>query len=195
MIISRVVEADGGVALSPAVPLTDAKAHLNVLHATDDGVIQGFVETAQQHLEGPDGCGGVLGRAVVRHVLELSLPRFGGRVIDLPQPPLVSVSSVNYLDTTGALQTLDPSVWRELRNVDRGSIALNPGKAWPGTFTVPDAVRIRFTCGYETVPAPLRNAILLHVGHLYLNRDGEMDRDMPASWRSLISPYLTHGWI
>lgn len=199
MLLSRIAVGDGGVALVPAVTTADAKAHLNVLHASDDDLIAALVSVAQQHLEGEDGLGGVLGRAVVQHTLEMHLGGFPPEdVIRLPQPPLVSVTSVTYLDTDGDEQTLSASKYAV--HIDRGPgyIRLKPDQAWPGTQSgVDDAVRVRFVAGYASVPAGLRHAILLHVGHLYLNREatGDANQVLPMAWKALTDPYRTHGWI
>lgn len=199
MMLTRVAEADGGVALAAAVSLADAKAHLNVMHATDDDLIAALVEVAQQHLEGADGLGGILGRAVVRHVLEARFDAFpgGSGPIVLPQPPLVTVASIAYRDAAGDAQTLAPESWRAVAAHDGGVVVLMTAAGWPSSIDdAPDAVTVRFTCGYETVPAPLRHAMLLHVGHLYRNREavGESASALPMAYDALIGPFRTHGW-
>lgn len=199
MLLSRVATGDGGVALVAAVSTADAKAHLNVMHTTDDDLIAGFVSVAQQHLEGEDGLGGVLGRAIVRHTLDLALPSFpASRVIELPQPPLVSVTHVKYLDIDGVEQTVSSASYSVHADRSGGYIKLKPDASWPSTESdVDDAVRVRFVCGYEAVPAPLKSALLLHVGHLYLNREatGAASAVLPLAWKALTDPYKTHGWI
>lgn len=199
MLLSRVGTGDGGVALTAAVSTADAKAHLNIYHATDDDLIAGFVAVAQQHLEGEDGLGGVLGRAIVRHTLDLALPLFpSSRVIELPQPPLVSVTHVKYIDADGDEQTLSSSAYAVHADRTGGYVKLKPDESWPITeMGIDDAVRVRFVCGYDAVPGPLKSAILLHVGHLYLNREatGAATAVLPLAWKALTDPYKTHGWI
>ena len=199
MLISRVAEGDGGLALTPAVSLAEAKRHLAIYHAADDDLVTALVAAAQAHMEGADGTGGVLGRAVSRHTLELRLERFPlSRVMALPHPPLVSVTGITYLDVAGVLQTFAASEYHVVADSMAGFVRLKATSAgWPATDIAPDAVRVRFVVGPAECPADLKAALLLHVGHLYLNRDavGESRQVLPMAYKSLTDPHRTHGWI
>jgi len=50
-----------------------------------------------------------------------------------------------------------------------------PVTAWPSTKGVANAVAVRFVCGFGPealdVPAPIRHALLLLIGHYYENRE------------------------
>jgi uncharacterized phiE125 gp8 family phage protein len=198
MILRRIATADGGVALSPAVTLGDAKRHLNVYHAEDDDLIEALVAVAQAHLEGHDGTGGVLGRPVSRHTLELTLPRFPlDRVMPLPHPPLVSVTEIAYRDQSGVDRIFDAGLYHVVPDGMQGSVRLRVNASWPGTEDAPDAVRVRFVVGPSICPPDLRHAMLLHVGTLYLNREatGTNAVVLPMAWKALVDPHRTHGWI
>lgn len=100
--------------------------------------------------------------------------------IELPKPPLQSVTHVKYTDTAGDLQTWAASNY-DVQAPDgpraaRGRIALSYGKTWPSTYGEIGDVQIRFVCGYGTaaadVPELLRAAMLLDLGTLYNNREG-----------------------
>lgn len=94
------------------------------------------------------------GRAWVKRQLELRLDCFpsGGKVIEFPVGPVISVDSISYTDTAGHDQALTGSV------ADTGSAPgrVQPaiGQDWPSTAKVVAAVRIAFTCGYEPVGSP-----------------------------------------
>ncbi len=198
MLLTRVAQADGGVALTLAVTLARAKKHINVMHSADDDEISEFILKAQAHLEGHDGTGGVLGRAVSRHVLELALPGFPSGSISLPQPPIDAVSSVTYTDPDGAAQTIAAENYAIVPHKISPSLALAPGASWPSTRAGQhNAVVIRFICGFTDVPIDIQHAILMHVAHLYENRGaaGENMVALPLAYQSLLGPWRTHGWV
>ena len=87
--------------------------------------------------------------------------------IYLPRPPLVSVDSVEYLDTEGQLTSLEG-----FRAATMTFSALFPGHSWPQTMRVADAVRIKYTAGVEaSCPRPAMRAIMLLVGHWFMTRE------------------------
>lgn len=186
------------------VSLDEAKKHLRVDFGDDDALIAAMIETARSWIDAPDGR---LGRALVTQTLELRSWHFGHahwhynplekgfgdrdcldprgsgggvytNMIRLPCPNLIGVDSVGYVDTDGALQTLDSSLWRAFGVGGRGHVAPVYGTAWPATRWEPEAVRIRYRAGYgpaaSDVPAPIRHAVLLLIGHLYENREAEV---------------------
>ncbi|TYC93042.1 head-tail connector protein [Novosphingobium sp. BW1] len=144
--------------------LEDVKAHLRVEHDDQDQLIQGYIDAAFGHIDGPDGW---LGRAFAVQTLEARLPSFGTcGAIELPYPPATAIESIEYIDADGGTTTLDPSGYELTGNL------LRP--AWPGTFPAAswrgadgETVRIRWIAGYATLPAPVRAALLLMVGDMY----------------------------
>ena len=174
------------------VSLTEAKAHLRVLHAADDAFIGALIDLATTYI---GGRAGIVGRALVTQSWEYRIDDFpdGGR-IELPLPPLVSVESVKYLDADGAEQTLATSVYNVETSTLVGMIRLAYNQDWPETLDDDYAVRIRFTAGYgaaAAVPVPLKQAILLLIGHFYVNRDMGVDlpRGAPFAVEALLAPH------
>jgi uncharacterized phiE125 gp8 family phage protein len=103
----------------------------------------------------------------------LSALPYGG-IIELPRPPLQSVTSVTYLDTAGEEQTLDADTYTVEApagsHAARGRVVLNSGGSWP--TTIDDgrfAVKVRFVAGYSTepeqVPGMVTSSLLFLVGH------------------------------
>ena len=88
----------------------------------------------------------------------------------VPVPPLQSVTSIKYLDTAGAEQTLASYTYRVDAVREPGRIALDYGKYWPSTYPVMNAVTVRFVAGYATVPEPIRWALLMLINELYEQR-------------------------
>lgn len=114
--------------------------------------------------------------------------------IDIPLPPLQSVGSVKYLDADGVEQTLAASTYTtEIRGQTFGRIRLNEGQTWPSYRAETGCVRIDFTAGYgdaaTDVPAPIKLAMLMQIGHAYDNRgDADAAIVMSAS-NHMLAPY------
>jgi uncharacterized phiE125 gp8 family phage protein len=143
---------------SQAVTTADAKAHLNVTHSTDDTLITALVLAAQGHIEQ------VLGAPLTSETWEQSIDGFPCGPIRLLRQPVTAIASVKY-DVDGVETTLPPADYTQ---------DLPGGRVWAESWPTADAygsVRVRFTAGYSTVPAPLKAAVLLMVGDLYANRE------------------------
>lgn len=121
-------------------------------------------------------------RQLMTATWDLYLDRFPSceRVIEVPKPPLISVTHVKYLDTSGTLTTMTVTTDYTVSAPTgprgrRGRISLAYGVSWPSAQAVSDAVVIRFVAGYgatgSTVPAILRQAMLIDMGTLYEHRD------------------------
>jgi uncharacterized phiE125 gp8 family phage protein len=70
------------------------------------------------------------------------------------------------------------------------------GKTWPATEAREDAITATFRCGYgdaaADVPASIRQAIILTVGHLYEHREASTMLKLevlPLGVASLVSKY------
>lgn len=75
-----------------------------------------------------------------------------------------------------------------------------PDQVWPGSYHREDAVSVTYVAGYgnaDAVPAPIKAAILLIVGHLYENREastvGVSAELLPMAVDALLAPYRRVG--
>lgn len=135
-------------------------------------------------------------RALITQTWELTLEAFPcSGVIDLPRPPLIAVSSIQYVDENGDTQTLDTSLYTV--DTSTGRIARTYGASWPSTNPQqPAAVTVTYTAGYggtgASVPAPICAAILLALGDLWERREstitGTIVTANPAV-QALLSPF------
>lgn len=91
------------------------------------------------------------------------VPRHRCEAIKLPHP-VMNITSVTYVDTDGAQQTLPPSAYK--LNVKRYESTLTPaaGTRWPVTLREEGAVTVEVVCGYGTdntaTPANVRLYII-----------------------------------
>lgn len=179
------------------VALADAKRHLRVEHGEDDPLISTLIEAATSHL---DGWAGILGRCLINQQWAVQMPGFPAVDPTLRLPfPDVTAATVSYRDEAGASQTVPSGDILLLNDSLGGAVWRLPESGWPATASRPDAVTVTFTAGYgatpESVPAPIRTAILMIVGDLYKNREAQVSermRDNPFLAMTL-APYRRVG--
>ena len=169
------------------VTLAEAKAHLRVDFAEDDALISAIIKAATGHL---DGWTGTLGRALVSQQWSQGFGCFAER-LRLPLGPVISVDSVTYTDTAGALQTVPADQYAVAYPSGLPEVVMRAAFTWPGVSgDVVSPVVVTYTAGYDEVPHPIKQAILLHVGTLYEYRETMADKVKPTSaYEALIAPY------
>lgn len=96
-----------------------------------------------------------------------------GSFIRLPKPPLIAVSSVNYVDSTGTTQTMSASDYQVV--VDEPPyVRLKTTPAYDSNN--PEGLQVRFSCGYtasSAIPFTIIQAIYQAVAEGYRNREEE----------------------
>lgn len=185
MILKRTVAP----AIEP-VTLAETKAHLRVDTSDDDALITALITAAREYVEGASR------RALITQTWRYSLDSWPeGDEIELPKPPLQSVSSVKYYADDGTEYTLSTFAYIVDTDSEPGRIALAYGESWPSLTLYPaGAIRITYVAGYgdaaSAVPQHLRQAILMLVAHWYENREtttiGAVAREVPLAVESLI---------
>ena len=179
---------------SEPVTLTEAKLHCGVDHDEHDDLIEGLISAATEHL---DGYTGILGRALVTQTWRQDFGGFGSK-LRLPVAPVASVSGVTYRDGENEQQTLSTSIYTLFVDAAGPFVALQPDQDWPGAYARPDAVSVTFVAGVaaDDVPRPIKQSILLMVGHWYANREavgpGDL-KELPMAVDGLLRPYRRVG--
>lgn len=117
-----------------------------------------------------------LGRRLITQTVELVLDDFPAGEIDLRLPSVQSVTSIKYLDTAGAEQTVINTDYSLDTAASPGRVLLDTDAAWPATADVPNAVRVRYVVGYgdddASVPPNIRLWITAHVVQALDNPSG-----------------------
>lgn len=203
------------------VTLADARAHLEAqayndsdVDPIDDAMIEGWIAAAREH------CEDFLGLSLITKTLEIALDKFpvstdtGGMAIDLPGGPvreilqiMVPPPDVEFTsDDVDSDTASDEPVWADGQvNPDQYALddyrqpnQVKPVTAWPVVTAATNAVKVRYLAGYgvnsdggTALPATIRAAVLLVIGHLYLNREATTDKAMatlPLGVESLLRP-------
>jgi uncharacterized phiE125 gp8 family phage protein len=172
------------------VTLQQTKDHLRVDSADDDALIDNLILSARQWAES------LTRRALITQTWDFFLDVFPA-VIEVPRPPLQSVTSVKYLDTDGVQQTLDSALYDVDTNVEPGAIRPAWSCDWPSVRDVANAIEVRFVAGYgdaaQDLPAPIVSAILLHVQAHY-DRDFRDLELLRSTAEALLGPYRIIGF-
>ncbi len=203
--------------------VAQAKTHLRVEQDMydDDELISSLVTAARQWVEeitgrslltqtwklalaGFPGATGVLG-VPVYGVDPLTLPGtpVSGSVafryaLRLPRGIVQSITSVQYRDATGALQTLDSLMYVLSADQWEATLTPAPGAIWPTTLVHPEGAVITYVAGYGTAPVTIPQAMLaaikLLVGTWYETREAvTLARftadEVPFTVTALLAPY------
>lgn len=94
------------------------------------------------------------GRAFIPRALQLILPDWNGGCIELPQPPLLEVTSIVYKDVDGVQQTLAADQYVVHSDREPGLIVPAWAVAWPVLRGVMDSVKVNYRAGYAAVGSP-----------------------------------------
>lgn len=170
------------------VSFFDAKTHLRVDHSDEDTLIAALLAAAVSHL---DGWSGILGRCLMPQTWRLDLRCFEGSTICLPFPDVQGVV-IEYTDPDGVTQTFPSENYYLINTTSGAKLETVSNLSWPAVYMRPDAVRVTMVCGYATVPAAIKAAILLHLGALYENRGADTDA-LPFAYDALIGPHRRVG--
>lgn len=88
-----------------AAPITldQVKAHCRIDGSVEDALLAIYIQAAVDHVEANRG---VMGRALLNQAWELTYDAFPDGAIHIPLGPLVSVTSVEYVDDATGTETL-----------------------------------------------------------------------------------------
>jgi uncharacterized phiE125 gp8 family phage protein len=187
------------------ISLQEAKEHCRIDLDNEDALIGGYIAAARQHVEN------VTARQLLTAVWALKLDGWPCW-IDVPRPPLQSVSGVpvvaiTYVDADGATQTLATTDYRvdapSGPTCERGRIEPAYGVSWPSLRGVLNSVTVTFSAGYgatgDTVPMALRQAMLLAIAHWYRNREHVVTDtnaiELPLTVKELLRPFKTRALL
>lgn len=167
------------------VTRTEAKNHCRVDGTADDGLIDGLIAAATDYVVQ------YTGRSLGSQTLRQTLDEFADSM-ELPRGPVQSVSNIKYDDADGVEQTLSEDVYQANLTSDPAWIVRSSDQSWPATLDAVNTVRITYVAGYSTVPASIKQAILLLIGDWYDGRSntvaGQVSQ-MPHAVEALLCNY------
>ena len=147
------------------ISLADAKLHLRTITGDtteDSAVITPLIQAAREY------CENITGRALASQTVKAYPDKWG--LWRLPRPPLTAVASIKYYDEDGTEYTLAAADY-QVDTVDGLINIINEPSA---ALRDLNPIVVEYTCGYATgnaLPAVMRQAMLLLIGHWYMNRE------------------------
>lgn len=171
------------------VSLSELKDHLRILDNAEDNLLDGLIDAATAHFDGE----GTLGRAMITQSWAEWVCQAPGWV-RLSVGPFQSLTSVEYYDTDNALQTATLSDFETRLDGDFSWVKPKTDFTWPAAYLREDAIKITYVTGFgdsrTSIPASIRQAILMTAGHWYENRIAVTEgnfKELPMAVAALIS--------
>lgn len=153
------------------ITTSEAKTHLRVEVADDDTYIGALITAARKWVEE------MTNTALIDTVFVEKFDRFpaNGGYIELTKGPVSAISSIQYIDENGTLQTWSSANYQTDLTAKPARIMPVWNAEYPSTRTELAAVRITYTAGYgssaTSVPDPIKHAVKLLVSEMYENRE------------------------
>jgi uncharacterized phiE125 gp8 family phage protein len=197
MIQERLITAPTDEPLS----IAEARMYMRDPEVTPDSEVLFFIRSARRQVEHKTQ------RAMMPQTWELVSDRFPPycyteelwrTYIQLPHPPIQSVTSVTYYDSNNDVQTFAAASY--VLDAMSGRVILAPNTSWPSTYGRYDAVVVRYVAGYanaDAVPEDIKHYMKLFIEASDKNRSLVQDTVgekslTPFAERSL-DPYRQPG--
>lgn len=173
------------------VTLDDAKAHGRIDGNDEDELINAAIAAARSHLE--QRCG-------QRFAPRTGMVRYCSGFADLarlPEAPVTALTSIAYIDTAGASQTLATSVYEFRGDGIEPSVVLKYNQTWPA-IQPRSRIAVTFDAGYAAgdLPEDVKWAMFFTVSHFYENRNlaviGASVAELPMQVDSLLSNHTRY---
>lgn len=151
------------------INVDDVKEFARIDGSQEDTLIEGFITAVRGATEL------YLGRALLSQTIALILDEWPGDVVELPKPPLISISSVVTLDEDDAETTYASSNYYAITGSIPGKLVLKNEATPPyNTERYHGGYKITYLAGYgsysSSVPSQIKEAMKLWATAVYENR-------------------------
>lgn len=188
-----VMENVGLVVTTPAsglvVTVEEVRKQLRLQTTSEDESVRTYIAAATGTVEA------FLNRQLLEATLTQTLPRFpsGADSIRLRRTPLVSVTSIFYIESDGSsTEFVTANQWTAVIDKEPGLVALQFDVDWPETRAQPvNPVTIIYKAGYggqsKDVPPEIRLCVIAASAHYFEHR--MMEGDFPPAIHEMLWPY------
>ena len=170
--------------------LPETKNYLGQEDDSDDAYIRTLIESTRIDWER-------YGRQYVLATYDYKISHFAAR-IEIPKPPLVSITSIKYIDSASVEQTISSAVYDVVIDKDPGFLRVAYDQTWPSDLRGhPDDITIRFVAGFSdpiSVPADVKVGMLKQISFEYDGLHAEIanQRSM-QEWNAIQSMKMAAG--
>jgi uncharacterized phiE125 gp8 family phage protein len=191
MIIPKQLPSDGNISwtvyTAPAVEpisLSELKIFARIDGSDEDNLLTQFIVAARQAAEE------YLRRALITQTIRATVdfwPESGS--LELPRPPLQSITQIATRDEDGTLTVYDSSYYYAVTEAIPGYVQIKKSYTYPLNYDRDKAgIIIDYVCGYGTraqdVPENIRQALYLWATTMYENR--VISNDPPPEARAYL---------
>ncbi|APX65581.1 hypothetical protein AV944_06680 [Sphingomonas sp. LK11] len=164
------------------LPVTtdEVKAHLRIVSDDEDDYLNSLIQAATAMIDGPHG----IGVALMPQTYEMSLSKLWAG-FTIPVYPVRTVDLIEWEDADGNVQSSTDFRYNKRTNPCHVYHDLR-GNARQ------DSVVVTFTAGFTNLPADLRHAVLMIVGHFYANAEATSEKKLetvPMAVETILARY------
>lgn len=168
-------------AATAVLTTAEAKAFLRVDSSDEDTLIDALIAGATQHAQN------YLEQAFVTQTVTEKFDELGS-VLRLSVHPVISITSIQYIDENGDTQTLAADQYNADTYAKRAVIEPAYGVSWPTVRPQRNAVTVVYQAGYgsaDNVPEDIKLAIRQIVADAFDNRQDSV-KELPTSSKYLL---------
>jgi len=168
------------------ITVSDLKVFARIDTTAEDTLLAGFITAARQ------ACEMYLGRVLISQTIRMTMDYWPSKKIELPFPPLISITSVETIDESDVATTYSSDNYYVVTEAIPGELVVKQGVSVPSN-TVRDVAgyRIEYVAGYgltaAEVPSQIREALKLWATSIYENRS--LTPEPPPEARTLLDLY------
>lgn len=180
------------------VTLEEVKQHARIYTSDDDAYVHSLLVGARRYAEDV-----LTWESFVTQTWDGWLDDWPAQdFLELPRPPLQTVTHIKYYDEDDTEFTLAATNYRVNTVAVEGKVVLKSGQSWPSaTLRTTKAINVQFVAGYgddaSDVPDSAVHIIKLLVGHWYEHREpvplviGAIPRRLPLAVDALVGQHAT----
>ena len=147
------------------VTVSELKDHLRISDSVDDARLETLIAVAREVVEIDAR------RSLISQTWTLECDNWPPLYLELPMPPLASVTSIKYVDTGGTQQTWSSAEYEVDTSSEPGIVRLAYGQSFPDIRGDERGIEVIYVAGYGTtassVPDMLKHAIKLQAEMQY----------------------------
>lgn len=174
------------------VSVDEAQGYCRLPLGEEDALFARWIRGAREQVER------YTGRALLTQTWELVLDAFPSGAIEIPFPPLQSITSITTYTPANVSSVVLSATYQVDTWSEPGRVVLVSGSSWPTDLRTTASIVVRFAAGYgatpDTVPAPIAEAVLALVAQRARFRGDDLEGgpqggDLPPWIAERLAPY------
>lgn len=167
------------------VTASEVKLYARIDGSSEDTLIEGFITAVREATEK------YLGRALITQTITASFNEWPESPIELPRPPLVSITEVRTVDESGSETTYSSDNYYARTKIEPGEFIIKFDKTEPqNEDRYFGGYEIEYVAGYGSasdVPEAIKLGIMMWVSDIYENR--VPIAEPPGIVKTITAPY------